>query len=164
MPTFSPVHDEINELRKRLNKLAAKSSEATPSTTNSSFSLEIHQASLPVGFHMSTMTMYEAKTDPQDHLDTFNNQMGLLRVSSRARCRCFIVTLTARTKKWFRQIECKTVASWTQLSGLFMHQFQETRKCATLISLLASINQGPNKTLKAYFRRFNEELTTIHNP
>ena len=39
--TFSLVHDEINELRKRLDKLAAKSSEATPSTTSSPFSLEI---------------------------------------------------------------------------------------------------------------------------
>ena len=41
MPTFSPMHDEINELRKRLDKLVAKSSEATPSTTSSPFSLEI---------------------------------------------------------------------------------------------------------------------------
>ena len=38
---FSPMHDEIHELRKRLDKLAAKSSETTPSTTSSPFSLEI---------------------------------------------------------------------------------------------------------------------------
>ena len=41
VPTFSPVHDEINELKKWLDKLAAKSSEAAPSTTSSPFSLEI---------------------------------------------------------------------------------------------------------------------------
>ena len=41
MPTFFPVHDEINELQKRLDKLAAKSSEAAPSTTSSPFSIEI---------------------------------------------------------------------------------------------------------------------------
>ena len=41
VPTFSLMHDEINELQKRLDKLAAKSSEATPSTTSSPFSLEI---------------------------------------------------------------------------------------------------------------------------
>ena len=41
MPTFSPVHDKINELRKWLDKLAAKSSEATPSITSLPFSLEI---------------------------------------------------------------------------------------------------------------------------
>ena len=102
MSTFSPVYDEINELKKRINKLAAKSSEATPSTTSSPFSLEIQQASLPVRFCMPTMTTYEGKIDPHDHLDAFNDQMDLLQVSSLAWCRCFVVILTAITKKWFR--------------------------------------------------------------
>ena len=69
------MHDEINELRKRLDKLAAKSSEATPSTTSSPFSLEIQQAPLPASFHMSTMTTYERKINPQDHLDSFNDML-----------------------------------------------------------------------------------------
>ena len=78
------MHDEINELRKRFDKLAAKSSEVPPSTTSSPFSLEIQQAPLPIGFHMLTTMTYEGKTDPQDHLDAFNDQMDLLQVSSRA--------------------------------------------------------------------------------
>ena len=41
MPTFYPVHDEINDLRKRLEKLAAESLEVAPSTTSSPFSLQI---------------------------------------------------------------------------------------------------------------------------
>ena len=99
VPTFSPIHHEINELRKRLDKLATKSSEAAPSTTSSSFSLEIQQTPLPMGFRMPTMTTYEGKTDPQDHLDTFNDQMDLLQVSSRAQCRCFAITWTKTAKK-----------------------------------------------------------------
>ena len=78
VPTFSPMHDEINELKKRLDKLAAKSSETMPSTTSSPFSLEIQQASLPVSFCMPTMTTYKGKTDRQDHFDAFNDQMDLL--------------------------------------------------------------------------------------
>ena len=112
VPPFSPMHDEINELRKRLDMLVAKSSEATPSITSSPFNLEIQQAPLPMGFRMPTMTTYERKTDPQDHLDMFNDQMDLLQVSSRAQCRCFVVTLMAIAKKWFRQIELETVAYW----------------------------------------------------
>ena len=38
---FSLMHDEINELLKQLDKLAAKSSEATPSITSSPFNREI---------------------------------------------------------------------------------------------------------------------------
>ena len=113
---------------------------------------------------MPTVTIYKGKTGPQDHFDSFNDQMDLLQVLPRARCRCFAVTLTATTKKWFKQIELETVTSCIQLSGLFMREFQEERKYATLLSRLASIKQGLNKTLKAYVKRFNEELTTIHNP
>ena len=80
------MHDEINEFRKRLDKLATKSSEATPSTTSSPFSLEIQQAPLPTGFYMPNMMIYEGKIGPQDQLDTFNDQMDLLQVSSWARC------------------------------------------------------------------------------
>ena len=32
VPIFSPMHDEINELRKKLDKLVAKSLATTPST------------------------------------------------------------------------------------------------------------------------------------
>ena len=38
------------------------------------------------------------------------------------------------------------------------------RKYATRLSRLASIKQGPNEMLKAYIKRFNDELITIHNP
>ena len=65
MPVFSLMHDEINELRKRLDKLATKSLEATPSTTSSPVSLEIQKAPLHTGFRMPTMTTYVGKTDPQ---------------------------------------------------------------------------------------------------
>ena len=70
----------------------------------------------------------------------------------------------ATAKKWFKQIEPEIVVSWTQLSGLFICQFQRARKYTTLLSHLASIKQGSNETLKAYVKRFNEELATIHNP
>ena len=77
-PTFSPLNDEIKELRDRLEKLVAKNIEATPTTMNSPFSAEIQQVPLPTGFRMPTMTTYEGKNDPQDHLDAFNDQMDLL--------------------------------------------------------------------------------------
>ena len=58
----------------------------------------------------------------------------------------------------------ETVISWGQFSGMFMCLFQGARKYATPLSCLASIKQGPNETLKAYIKRFNDELATIHNP
>ena len=90
--------------------------------------------------------------------------MDLLQVTPLARRRCFVVTLSGTTKKWIRQIEPETVNSWVQLFVTFMRQFQEARKYATPISRLANIKQGPNEMLKAYIKRFDDELATIHNP
>ena len=60
----SLVNDEINELRARLEKLAARNTEAAHSTSTLPFSAEIQQPPLPTGFRMPT--------DPLDHLDTFS--------------------------------------------------------------------------------------------
>ena len=46
----SATNDEINELRARLEKLAARNTEAAPSTLTSPFSAEIQQAPLPTRF------------------------------------------------------------------------------------------------------------------
>ena len=110
------------------------------------------------------MVTYEGKTDRLDHLDAFNDQMDLLQVTMLARCRCFTITLSGTTKKWIRQVKLETITSWGQLSAMFMCQFQGARNYATLLSRLASIKQGPNETLKAYIKRFNDKLKTIHNP
>ena len=69
----SPVNDEINVLRARLEKLEARNTEAPQSTSTSPFSSKIQQAPLLVGFRMPTMAAYEGKTDPLDHLDAFND-------------------------------------------------------------------------------------------
>ena len=69
----STVNDEINELKARLEKLAARNTEASQSTLTLPFSTEIQQAPLPTGFGMLTMAKYEGKTDALDHLDTFND-------------------------------------------------------------------------------------------
>ena len=78
LPIISLIKDKINELRARLEKLAAKNTKVAPSMSTSSFSTDIQQAPLPDGFRMPTMATYKGKTDPQDHLDAFNYQMDLL--------------------------------------------------------------------------------------
>ena len=110
------------------------------------------------------MATYEGKTDPLDHVDAFNDQMDLLQVTTLARCMCLAVTLSGTAKKWICQVEPETIVSWWQLSTMFMHQFQGARKYMTPLSRLASIKQGPNETLKAYIKHFNDELMIIHNP
>ena len=64
LPAFSLINDDINELRDRLEKHAARNIEAAPSTMISPFNMMIQQAPLPTGFRMPTMATYKGKTDP----------------------------------------------------------------------------------------------------
>ena len=51
-PVVSPVNDEINKNKARLEKLAARNTEAAQSTSTSPFSMKIQQVPLPAGFRM----------------------------------------------------------------------------------------------------------------
>ena len=88
--------------------------------TKSPFSQEIHEAKLPEGFKLPTIKAYEGKSDPQDHLDHFNDLMELHLVSEMAKCRVFAVTLANRAKKWLKGIVPGSITSWQQLSMSFL--------------------------------------------
>ena len=77
VPVVSPINDEISELRARLEKFAARNTEAGQSTSTSSFSLEIQPAPLPTGFRMSTMATYEVKTDQVFHSHTVGDSQEM---------------------------------------------------------------------------------------
>ena len=77
--------------------------ELVAEATGSPFCREICEASLPKGFKLPTIKAYERESDPQDHLDHFNDLMDHL-VSNMAKCRVFAVTFTSGAKKWLKPI------------------------------------------------------------
>ena len=99
---------------------------------------------------------YDGKSDPQNHLDHFNNLMELHLVSELAKCRVFAVTLTRGAKRWFRFIPTGSVTSWQQLSTSFLQHFQATRKTTIPLAHLGNVKQKKGETLKPYINRFNE--------
>ena len=90
--------------------------------TGSPFNLEIRQARL-LEVKLSTIKAYEGKSDPQDHLDHFNDLMELYLVFELTRCRVFAVILTAGAEKWFKAIPARIISSWQQLSTSFLQHF-----------------------------------------
>ena len=86
--------------------------ELIAAATGSSFSREICEAKLQEGFKLPSIKAYEGKSDPQDHLDHFNDLIELHLVSEMAKCRVFTVTLTNGAKKWLRAITLGSIASW----------------------------------------------------
>ena len=105
-----------------------------------------------------TIKAYEEKSNPQDHLDHFNDLLELYLVFELAKCRIFAVTLPTGANKWFRAIPVGLISSWQQLSTSFLQHFQATRKCIVPLAHLGNVKQKKGKTLKSYINRFNEML------
>ena len=79
--------------------------------TKSPFCREIREARLLEGFKVPTIKAYKGKSDPQNHLDHFNDLMELHLVSAMAKCKVFtIITLNNGAKKWLKSMTPTT--SW----------------------------------------------------
>ncbi|KAL5826624.1 hypothetical protein ACOSQ3_018462 [Xanthoceras sorbifolium] len=59
----------------------------------SPISWEIDNKPLPERFKMPSVPIYQASSDPFDHLDAYNVQMSLFTTNSRVKCRYFPATL-----------------------------------------------------------------------
>ena len=94
--------------------------ELIAAATRSPFNQEVREARLLEGFKISAITAYNKKSDPQNHLDHFNDFMELHLVSKLAKYRVFVVTLTEGAKKWFRSIPDGSVTNWQRLSTSFL--------------------------------------------
>ena len=76
------------------------------------FYKEIREARLPEGFKLPSIKAYKGKSNPQDHLDHFNNLMELHLLSKFSKCKVFTVILASGAKKWLKLITPGSIANW----------------------------------------------------
>ena len=73
---------------------------------------DIREAPFLEGFKLPNIKVYEGKSNPQDHIDHFNDLLELYVVSGLTKYRVFIVTLKKEAKKWFRSMISRSVTNW----------------------------------------------------
>ncbi|GFZ18326.1 hypothetical protein Acr_27g0000650 [Actinidia rufa] len=71
--------------------------------------------------------VYEGKTDPMDHLDSYKSLMLLQGCSDEVMCKAFSATLKGPAKSWFRKLSPGTIDSFGDLSQLFVSNFMSCR-------------------------------------
>ena len=129
--------------------------------TGSTFNREIREPKLLERFKLPTIKAYEGKSNPQDHLDRFNDLIELHLVSEMAKCRVFVVTLTCGAKKWFRVISTGSISSWQQLSTSFLQYFQATKRSDVPLAHSGNVKQKKGESLKSYINHVNEVLNFL---
>ena len=67
----------VKDLCRAIVAMKENDMELITTATRSLFNQEVHEAKLPEGFKLPAIKVYDRKSDPQDHLDHFNNLVEL---------------------------------------------------------------------------------------
>ena len=101
----------LEELCRAIATMKENNQELIAAATGSPFNQEIREVRLLEGFKLLAIKSYEGKSNPQDHLDHFNDLMELHLASEMAKCRVFAVTLTISAKQWLRVVPIGLISS-----------------------------------------------------
>ncbi|GFZ01032.1 hypothetical protein Acr_14g0006670 [Actinidia rufa] len=108
--------------------------------------------------------IYEGKTDPMDHLDSYKSLMSLQGCSDEVMCKAFSATLKGPARSWFRKLSPGTVDSFGDLSRLFVANFMSCRNRQKNASHLFTIHQKETESLKDFVKRFNQAILEVKDP
>ncbi|GFZ00544.1 hypothetical protein Acr_14g0001790 [Actinidia rufa] len=108
--------------------------------------------------------IYEGKTDPMDHLDSYKSLMSLQGCSDEVMCEAFSATLKGPARSWFRKLSPGTVDSFGELSRLFVANFMSCRNRQKNASHLFTVHQKETESLKDFVKRFNQAVLDVEDP
>ncbi|GFS34945.1 hypothetical protein Acr_00g0036910 [Actinidia rufa] len=108
--------------------------------------------------------VYEGKTDPVDHLDSYKSLMSLQGCSDEVMYKAFSATLKGPSRSWFRKLLPGTIDSFGDLSRLFVANFMSCRNRQKNASHLFTIHQKETESLKDFVKRFNQAILEVEDP
>lgn len=74
--------------------------------------------------------MYDAKDDPDEHIDTFDLMLDYRNATNDVKCKLSPLSLSKNALQWFRDLTPASVSSWRQLTKLFCTCFTASRLSA----------------------------------
>ena len=118
------------------------------------FVQRIANAETPSKFKMPTLPNFDGYGDPVSHVNKFEIQMDIQKVSEDARCRIFPATLSEAAQEWFFKFPPASIVSWEMFVREFYGQFYAGRVHPTEANQLVEIRQQDGESLKDYIQRF----------
>ncbi|GFY96746.1 hypothetical protein Acr_11g0010520 [Actinidia rufa] len=132
-----------------------------PEQTDPPFTERVLRTRISSKFKLPTqLGIYEGKTDPMDHLDSYKSLMFLQGCSDEVMCKAFSATLKGSARSWFRKLSPGTIDSFGELSRLFVANFMSCRNRQKNASHLFTVHQKETESLKD----FDSDLVRCSTP
>ena len=132
--------------------------------TKSPFTVGVLYFPILAKFRMPHIETFDGMKDPNDHLNTYKNQMELHKYQDLIRCRAFVVTLKGPTLAWFNRLPSSSISSFTELSIVFVSHFIGVRTYRKPSYHLLTIKQSSQESLRSYVQRFKAESLKVDIP
>ncbi|GFY92634.1 hypothetical protein Acr_08g0010300 [Actinidia rufa] len=133
--------------------------------TEPPFTGRVLRARISSKFKLPTqLGIYEGKTDPMDHLDSYKSLMLLQGCSDEVMCKAFSATLKGPARSWFRKLSLGTIDSFGDLNRLFVANFMSCRNRQKNASHLFTIHQKETESLKDFGKQFNQAILEVEDP
>ena len=87
--------------------------------------------------------VYEGKTDPINHMDSYKSLMALQGYSDEIMCKAFAATLKGLARSLFKKLSSGINDSFDELSKLFIANFMSCRVRQKNTSHLFTVHPGP---------------------
>nr|AJE29374.1 putative gag protein [Coffea canephora] len=154
-PQWKPVRDELKQiLRLRLYE---------DNYVTSPFTREIEDCPLPRRFKIPNIELYDASTDPEDHLSVFLTHMCLQTAADEIRCKTFPMFLKGKARLWFQGLAPGSIRNFPELARQFVAQFVSLKNYSKNATHLMAIRQKSDESLRNYMSRFNAESLQIRD-
>ncbi|GFZ10537.1 hypothetical protein Acr_21g0011360 [Actinidia rufa] len=167
---ISPPHKKIQDLDARLDTINTGTNapvivDTLIRQTEPPFTWRILRARISLKFKLPTqLGIYEGKTDPMDHLDSYKSLMLLQGCSDEVMCKAFSATLKGPARSWFRKLSPGTIDSFGDLSRLFVANFMSCKNRQKNASHLFTVHQKETESLKDFVKRFNQAILEVEDP
>ncbi|XP_075473369.1 uncharacterized protein LOC142504378 [Primulina tabacum] len=110
---------------------------------------------LPGNFKSAKIKDYDGNADPEEHLARFENMAMLHCYTDRIKCKVFLTTLVDSAQRWFEGLAPQSISYFKDFQKLFSHHFSSSKKYKKTAFSFFEVKQSPEKSLRAYIRRFN---------
>ncbi|XP_027122197.1 uncharacterized protein [Coffea arabica] len=105
--------------------------------------------------------MYDASTDPEDHLSVFLTHMRLQTAADEIRCKTFPMFLKGKARLWFQGPAPGSIRNFPELARQFVAQFVSSKTYSKNATHLMAIRQSHDKSLRNFMTRFNAESLQV---
>ena len=147
---FKGLQQELSRVKEVVRGRALDTMDTLVQQTESPFTAEVLQFSLPAKFRMPQVEAFDGARDPVDHLNTYKNQMELHGYQDPVRCRAFAITLKGPALAWFNRLPPSSISSFRELSIAFVYHFIGARTYKKPSYHLLTIKQSLQESLRSY--------------